>query len=73
MGQIEDLEAKLDAVKVNVEAVDTAVEGLYEQIKQMTGSGISNEAANRLNEKIVMIEEAVARVGTDDEPAPDVA
>lgn len=68
MGRLEDLEAKLDAVKAHVEAVDTAVEGLYDQIKELTGNGISAEAADRLNAKIVDLEAAVAKVGTDDEP-----
>lgn len=68
MGKLEEVEAKLDAVKTNVEAVDVAVEALYEQIKQLTGNGISDAAAERLNTKIAEIEAAVAKVGTDDEP-----
>lgn len=66
MGLLDDLLAKMDEVKAEVAAADSAVEALFDQVKQLTGDGITQEAADKLNAKLDEVRAAVAKVATDD-------
>ena len=66
MGFLEDITARQEATLTAVKAVDTVVEALFDKIKELTGNGVSAEAAAILLAKQDEIDAAVAAVGTDD-------
>lgn len=71
MGHLEDAEARLDKIEQTVKDVDAAVELLHDEVKALTGNGITQAAADRLNVKFDAIEKALGSVPTDDEaPMP---
>lgn len=66
MATLTEVVASLDELKTTVETVDTAVEALYEQIKQFVGQGITSEVADQLMAKVADIRSAVEKVESDD-------
>lgn len=85
MGNLEDIEGKIDletadvkAVTDSVKAIDLKVEGLYTLIKELQGQGVSDAAAARLNAKLgelatakEALKTALSTVETDDEAEGD--
>lgn len=68
MGKLEDIVARQNATLEAVQAVDAIVEDLFDQIKALTGDGITAEAAAVLLAKEDEIDAAVAKIASDDEP-----
>lgn len=66
MATLAEVTQKLDDLTANVKVIDATVEALFEQIKQLTGDGITPEAATALTEKIAEVQTALDAVTTDD-------
>lgn len=70
MAILDDIVARQDATIAAIKEVDAVVEALFDQIKELTGNGITPDAAAKLLAKEDEIDAAVAKVATDDEDAP---
>ena len=68
MTRLDDLEARLEALRLAVVEVDNRVEDLHDFIRN--DEGISVDAKARLDAKLDEIDEALAKVVTDDETTP---
>lgn len=76
MDSLDDVKQEIADLKAQVLEVDTAVEGLHDQIKQLTGDGITPEAAQSLLTQLAEVKSALDKVPTDDEadaPPPEEA
>lgn len=76
MGNLEDLEAKIDGLTEQAKQANETVEGLYKLISELTNNGISPEAAARLTAKLDTLKEELSKVPTDEpdeEELPPVA
>lgn len=68
MGRLEDVLARQQLTLDKVQAIDLVVEGLFQLIKDLTGDGITEDAAAKLLAKEDEIDAALGKVETDDEP-----
>jgi len=68
MGKLEGIIARQNATLEAIKVVDDIVEGMFDDIKELTGNGITEEAAVKLLANEDKIDAAVAKIVSDDEP-----
>lgn len=73
MGSLEDIEARQQKIADGLAGIAVAVQAVYDEVRALTGSGgITSDAADRINAKLTLIEEAAATILVDDPATPPV-